>query len=162
MYICILYIIVLILIYDTNLIYYYVHVWSCCKLVRQLQQEDEVSEKAWWGMKGSQFRFTCCRSSSTEGLYSLCMSFVYWMLGYLNMYANMIMQSAASRNQPLLCHGSFTRPKISKDSCLIHGTDTFSIVNIENTWSFMCPSMFETSTRMQYVNIIKERPCPPC
>ena len=70
------------------LIYSYVHVWSCCKLVRQLQQEDEVSEmeKRSFGRLGeewkeSQFRFTCCRSSSTEGqlsiLYSLCMSFVY-------------------------------------------------------------------------------------
>ena len=57
-YVCILYIIVLILIYYTDLIYYYVHVWSCCKLVRQLQQEDEVSEmeKRSFGRLGEEWK----------------------------------------------------------------------------------------------------------
>lgn len=50
---------------------------------------------------------------------------------------------------------------LKKDLRLIHGTDTFSIVNIK-TWSFMCLSMFETLTSTQYINIIKQRPYPPC
>ena len=147
--ICILYIIVLILIYYTDLIYYYVHVWSCCKLVRQLQQEDEVSgkgktffRKARWGMKGSHFRFACCRSSSTEGQLSILYS-LWIVFGFLKVripeHVRKHDHAKCQHEETNLFFVMGVSLGLKKDLRLIHGTDTFSILNLKKYLKFHVP-----------------------